>query len=344
MRWKLSFVVVVFVLVGAPVSLLYIPAPVRIVFPNGKRFAFSIIDDTDMATLERVKPIYDLLERRGMRTTKTVWLYNTSDPSNPTNTGDSLQNPAYRRFILDLHRKGFEIALHGVRGGSSPRADVIRGFDEFKATFGADPAMYINHAQNNENIYWGWHLFSFAPYRWAGTVAIRHDFSGHDPESEYFWGDIAQTRVRYMRRFTFQNANILAINPAVPYRLADKPYVNYWFPTANGARAIEFDRLLQPDNLRQLEEEGGVCLVYTHLGSGSFNLDDGSLDPRFVRRIDELSARNGWFVPASEILDHLRGRQEWRGDLTFWQSLRVDTRFIAERTLLGISQLRDGWF
>ena len=40
-------------------------------FPNGKRFAFTILDDTDVATLANVRPIYRLLEEVGMRTTKT---------------------------------------------------------------------------------------------------------------------------------------------------------------------------------------------------------------------------------------------------------------------------------
>jgi hypothetical protein len=339
MRKKMSVVVGVLVVGAACVPACY-TAPPHIAFPNGKRFAFSIIDDTDMATLERVKPIYDLLERRGMRTTKTVWMYDSSDTSNPTNRGDSLRDAAYRRFILDLHRKGFEIAMHGVRGGSSRRADVERGFDEFKAIFGAYPAMYINHALNAENLYWGSDLFSFAPYRWAGAIAIRHQFSGHDPDSEFFWGDLAQKRVRYMRRFTFQNANLLAVNASIPYHLPDKPYVNYWFPTANGARAIEFDWLLRRENIERLEREGGVCLVYAHLGSGSFN-KDGGLDRRFVERITELSAHNGWFVPASEILDYMRGRPSWTGNLSYLERLRVDTRFIAERLLLSVTRLLD---
>lgn len=336
MRTKLSLVGGVLVLVAACVPGCYTTPP-RIAFPNGKSFAFSIVDDTDMATLDRLEPIYELLERRGMRTTKTVWMYESSEPSNPTNRGDSLHDPAYRQFILNLHRKGFEIALHGVRGGSSRREDIVRGFDEFRAMFGSDPAMYVNHALNKENIYWGNDLFSFPPYRWLGAIAIGHEFSGHDPESPYFWGDVARKRVRYVRRFTFQNTNLLAVNATFPYRLRDKPYVNYWFPTADGSRAIEFDDLLKPENIARLDREGGVCLVYAHLGSGSFN-KSGGLDPRFVGRIMELSARNGWFVPASEILDYLKGRPSWTGTLSFWDRLSVDTRFMGERVALSVSQ------
>src|SRR5690606_40955769 len=47
------------------------PEPER--WPQGKRFAFSIIDDTDVATVANVRPIYRLLERLGLRATKTVW-------------------------------------------------------------------------------------------------------------------------------------------------------------------------------------------------------------------------------------------------------------------------------
>ena len=38
-----------------------------------RNFAFSIFDDTDVATLEYIRPIYELLDRLGFRTTKSVW-------------------------------------------------------------------------------------------------------------------------------------------------------------------------------------------------------------------------------------------------------------------------------
>lgn len=334
MRRHACVAIAALVLIAAPASLFYRSTPKRMTFPDGKRFAFSIVDDTDMATLARLRPVYELLESRGMRTTKTVWVYDSSELSNPANQGDSLRDPSYRQFALDLQRKGFEIALHGVRGGSSRRADVSSGLDEFKSIFGSYPTMYINHSLNKENLYWGRHVFAFAPYRWAGALAIRHEFSGHDSESPYFWGDLAQQHIRYVRRFTFREPNLLAVNPSFPYRLDDKPYVNYWFPTADGSRVIEFNELLKPENLARLDREGGVCLVYAHLGSGSFN-KNGGLDSRFVARINELSAYNGWFAPASEILDHLKGQPAWTGTMDFGERLRVDTRFIKNRLLLG---------
>jgi hypothetical protein len=88
------------------------PPPQRaIAFPR-KRFAFTIVDDTDMATLERIRPVYEVLHRYGLRTTKTVWVLDATETDHPANAGDSLNDPGYRAFIQDLRSKGFEIALH----------------------------------------------------------------------------------------------------------------------------------------------------------------------------------------------------------------------------------------
>ena len=147
--------------------ILYPPPARKIVFPGGKQFAFSIVDDTDQATLERNKPVYDLLSRYGLRTTKTVWVLGPTEVSNTTNLGDNLGDPAYREFIIELQGRGFEIGLHGVRGGSSPRRDIIAGLDEFKTLLGHDPSIQVNHSLNRDNLYWGRDRWSFAPFRWA---------------------------------------------------------------------------------------------------------------------------------------------------------------------------------
>ena len=42
-------------------------------YPGEKDFIFTIFDDTDVSTLDYIKPIYDTLYELGIRTTKTVW-------------------------------------------------------------------------------------------------------------------------------------------------------------------------------------------------------------------------------------------------------------------------------
>jgi hypothetical protein len=308
---------------------LYPPPERKLAFPDGKRFAFSIVDDTDMATLERNRPVYDLLHRYGLRTTKTVWVLDAMETDHPANAGDSLSDPDYRAFIQDLHSKGFEIALHGVRGGSSDRADIAAGLQEFKRLFGTYPRMHVNHSMNRDNLYWGRDRWSFAPFRWLYALSKDDGFAGQEPKSRHFWGDLAQQHITYVNQFTFTDINLLNVTPSFPYHLHDKPLVNFWFPTANGSNRDQLALLLSKKNLDRLEREGGVCLVYAHLGAGSFNQGDG-VDPRFEDRIRDLASRNGWFVPASDLLDYLSAQPGWTAEPSWREKVRLEILFLWE--------------
>ncbi len=306
------------------------PSAPAIAFPGGHRFAFSIVDDTDLASLERLKPVYAVLERHGLRTTKTVWVLPRAPESvHDADLGDALSDPEYRAFILDLHRKGFEIALHGVRGGSSPRAQTLKGLDEFKSILGQYPRMHVNHSLNQENLYWGADLYGFLPLRWLAGFAVDYEFSGEEEGSPYFWGDVARERIEYVRRFTYREINLLSADPSMPYRVPGMPYVKYWFSTSDGDGVEKFAALLNDENLDRLEREGGVCFVYAHLGAGSFNKGH-DVDPRYEDRIRAIAARNGWFAPASEILDHLRAQPTWTGEPGVRQQLRLDAKFVVQ--------------
>ena len=82
-------------------------------FPDSKKFAFTIIDDTDYAYLNDIKPIYDTLFNLGFKTTRAIC------PLKPSNGhfefyGDTLEEEDHRDYMLELHDKGFEMALHSV--------------------------------------------------------------------------------------------------------------------------------------------------------------------------------------------------------------------------------------
>ena len=79
------------------------------------------MDDTDDATVENVQPIYRLLESLGMLTTKTVWPVRCEEGSIAFGAAETLDDPQYRDFVVDLHRRGFEIAFHCATMESSQR-------------------------------------------------------------------------------------------------------------------------------------------------------------------------------------------------------------------------------
>jgi hypothetical protein len=275
-------------------------------FPDNRRFAFTIFDDTDESTLENVAPVYRLLADLGFRTTKSVWPL----PSVPGARvgGTALDCRPYLDLVRGLQGQGFEIALHNVRNHDAPRAMVEEGFARFHALLGHYPRLHANHSQNRENIYWGAARLGTALVRSAYSVATRfardHYFQGHVAGSPYFWGDLCQQHIRYVRNFTFNEINLDRINPTMPYRDPSKPYVNYWFSACDGTDVETFCSLLTEANQDRLEAEGGVCIVYTHFGKGFCR--DGRLDPRFEGLMRRLAGKPGWFVPVTELLDHLR--------------------------------------
>ena len=95
-------------------------------FPGGARFAFTIFDDTDDGTLENLRPIYDLLASLGMRTTKTVWPFRHEGPS-AFYACETLDDPDYREWVLELQEQGFEISWHCASFESSTRDRTSAG-------------------------------------------------------------------------------------------------------------------------------------------------------------------------------------------------------------------------
>ena len=162
MRDPLSFLRPASSLRPHPSSL--IPHPL---WPEGKRFAFTVFDDTDSATLENVGEVYALLSDLGFRTTKTCWPLR-GDVSTGANAGQTAQDDDYRRWLLGLQAKGFEIGWHGASWQSSRREDTIRGLDAFAALFGHDPRAAANHTGQAEGMYW-------AEKRLSGVHVLLYD-------------------------------------------------------------------------------------------------------------------------------------------------------------------------
>ena len=302
-------------------------------WPDGRSFAFTIFDDTDNATLETVAPVYDLLRDLGMRTTKSVWTHSGSGTA-PIG-GATCEDDEYRAWTLGLQADGFEIASHGTKDETSTREEVRAGLDRFREVYGSDPSSHANHAQCRESIYWGEARVSGAArfaYGLATAFRNRGTFRGHVPGDPLFWGDLCRDRVRYVRNFTFADVNTLASCPLMPYHDAERPWVRAWFAASEGRDVAAFNRCLTEDAQDRLEREGGACIMYTHFASGF--VSDARLNERFAALMTRLARKNGWFVPASTLLDHLASR---RGSTTITPAQRgaLERRWLRARLLSG---------
>jgi hypothetical protein len=286
------------------VSRAYRP-PGDFTFPGHKRFAFSVFDDTDVSTANSVRPVYDLLDSLGLRITKTVWPLRWSGPSDYAGS-QTLEDEDLVAYVRVLAGRGFEIAFHGATMESSSREDTARALRLFQETLGFAPRAYAAHSTNRENLYWGAARFQSALVRGLYSAFSKEPpdlYQGHREDSGYFWGDLSQRYLSYVRGFTFDTVNLWRVTPHVCYRDSRTPWVRQWFITADADNVEEFVQLLSEPRQEELERDGGVCIVSTHLGKGFVR--GGQVEKRVEKIFRSMAKRDGWFAPVSAILDHL---------------------------------------
>jgi hypothetical protein len=304
-----------------------VTSPAHFVFPGGRRFAFTVMDDTDVATVQNVSPVYALLERLGLRATKTVWTMACPEGSHDFASSQTLEDPEYRAFVRGLSQRGFEVAFHGATMESSLRERTVAGLERFRSVLGAYPRVHANHALNRDNLYWGPDRIDEPVLK--RLLGRRRDtapryYQGHLPDSPFWWGDLCARHIQYVRNLTFNDINVARVNPSMPYRDPLRPLVPWWFSASDAEDAEAFCRLISPAHQERLEREGGVCIVATHFGKGFAR--EGRVADEVRERLEMLAGRSGWFPAVGELLDWLRARRredalprrEWRRMQWVW--------------------------
>ena len=282
-------------------------------YPDGKNFAFTVTDDPDGTRLEKIKPVYELLTDLGFRTTVAVWVLEATrsngepDVAGDFDYGDTLEREHYRDYIRSLSERGFEIAIHTASGGNDPRQNTELAYAEFRSLVGYYPKIAIMHAENLDNVYWGNRVLNNSVGRWILRSLISkagHPFSGDDPASAYYWGDLLKARTRYVRLWGTPHIDTLSFNPSMPYHDPNKPLVNYWFSFSDGNDGSTFGDLVSKENVDELAANRGASVVYAHFANGFVN--EGKIDRKFEQGLRYLAGKkDGWFVTTSELLDRL---------------------------------------
>jgi len=235
----------------------------RIEWPEGKKFAFTIFDDPDSQTLEAGREVYALLGDLGFRTTKAVW------PSGPTRTpsdhGVTCADPACAAWLRDLQAQGFELAFHNATSHTSSREETLRGLDRFRELFGADPRSFAQHYFCAEGLYWGDQRVTGANrllYNLLTRGRNFHKFHGDQEGHPLFWADLCHERIQYVRNFVFADIDTLRACPEMPYHDPRRPSVNYWFAASEGAQRPSFVERIGEANQDRLVEQGHGIVVY----------------------------------------------------------------------------------
>ncbi|MBV9344749.1 MAG: hypothetical protein JOZ03_07145 [Gammaproteobacteria bacterium] len=304
-------------------------------WPDGKRFAFSIFDDTDLARPGNYEAAYECLYRCGMRTTKSVWPATGPGLEPRGREGSTCDDAEYLRYVLELQRRGYEIGYHNAYHTGLHRGQVERALDRFRELFGHDPVTMSNHALSREGIYWGAARLSPPLSTLYRLLVARGPGShvGHVVGSPYFWGDLCQRRIRYVRNFVFGRIDTLASCPWMPYHDPARPYVNAWYAAAHAQHCAHFVDMLSEAHQDALEASGGACIVYTHFAA-EFVDASGRLHARVRQLLERLSRKPGWFVPVGTLLDYIAAR---RGISRLSAAARqsLEWRWLAHKLLVG---------
>ena len=307
----------------------------KLKWPEGKKFAFTVFDDTDRATLNNVSEIYQLIKGLGFRTTKSVWVLKEKAERNPVCPSPTLDNQKYLNWILSLQKAGFEIGLHNTSANSSYRNETINGIKNFRKLLRQEPKVLANHSGNRDGIYWASDRLNGIYkkiYQLLTKQKDKNKYLGHIPDSEYFWGDICQKHVKYVRNFVYPDINTLKQCPVMPYHDPDKPFVNYWFSSSEGAAVESFNKCISEENQDRLEAEGGACIMYTHFGARFYQ--NGKINPRFKFLMERLSKKNGWFVPVSTLLDFLLSQKE-NSIITKQERGKLERKWLYHKIIQG---------
>lgn len=275
--------------------------------PHPFRAGFCITDDTDAATLESVRLVYDFLASIGLKASKTVWAFTPAEPCGIPPLPDSmlrgvtLEDRNYAAYCDGLAARGFEICLHGASAGNNRRERTERALALVAERFGR-PGTYICHSKNAENLYWHEKVAPRGPAQALLKLASRYRCSGADPSSPYFWGDLCLEHVAHIRLFRTRNVNTLADNPSMPYHDPEKPFVRSWF----GATKRSLADCTSDAALARLRAEHGLCVLYQYLHRYA-DLANHRVAPRFQADAERLMAAGDiWVETTSRIMDRLR--------------------------------------
>lgn len=303
-------------------------------WPGDHKFCFTIFDDSDWVSINKVKPVYELLYDLGMQTTKSVWVFDGKDKA-CRNGGVTLENKEYLEWVNLLKMKGFEIGLHNSSPATSTRETTAKALARIKAIFGYQSICNANHVGCLDAIYWGDARFSGLNQKIYNILTRGQNEKisrGHVEGDPVFWGDLCQQYVSYVRNFVFPGLDTLAICPEMPYHDAAKPFVNYWFASADGGNLEIFLRNFTIEKIDHLVDDGGACIAYVHFAAGFAS--DGKVDPEFRKRMEYIASHGGWFVPVSKVLDHLRGGGDLVSRTISPERLaKLETQWLASKLL-----------
>ena len=109
-------------------------------------------------------------------------------------------------------------------------------------------------------------------------------------------------------------------------------YANYWYASTFAPNPWVFNKVINRNSVDKLEEDQGICILYTHLG---YYYKKGKVDEGFENMIKYISAKDtGLFIPVSDVLDLLYNQKKDKdklNEITRFEKFRLEASSLYTR-------------
>ena len=217
---------------------------------------FILTNDPDHETLDLIKPLYKTFEEVNLKVTTAVFckMESNSDErelSHGCRKGetDSLENPAYRDFLLEQKEKGHEIAFHGYSQISNTREKFLEGLEIYRDVFGEYPFTYIEHGGK------------YGHHKDTECKKETLKYKGRDKDSEYYIEDILCEKIKCVWAF-----HDLINQPYMPPEKEAYFHDDYFYKLDdlnNSPLFLMRYRLFQASTVEKVKD---LFIGYTHFG------------------------------------------------------------------------------
>jgi hypothetical protein len=131
-------------------------------------------------------------------------------------------------------------------------------------------------------------------------------YFGEDKGSRFYWGDLCNEHIRYIRIFRTLKLDVLSCNPSMPYHDPKCPGVKFWYSASAQDRFL-LDRI-NPVRLDRIAARDGMIMFYAH--TARFVDDPNAEDPELIdsaKKVFDLigSRKDVWCAGVESILDRL---------------------------------------
>jgi hypothetical protein len=343
--WILLFMFLVYLLADFSFQILdakdkWILSP----YPEGFDFAFTIVHDADNAYSKRLRPLYDVFDALGIKTSITVFAFGHLSEKETSLKGDfwsrkgvPLSDSVELEFYKSLTKNGHEIGLHTASDLSDTRDVMIKAFEYFNQKFGYYPPLYVEHrsednleciqreGNNPESNYYVIDILNkYQPWVWCITPsAIPYEGRGEyfnllKDTPKYFNSDLVKLYYtaknfiktgRWNLQFGENHLLIFENNTPFDHYVTARYGLNKTFRRtgrSENAHGAGFLKWYTKKNIDQLAKDRGLAIVYTHLNSGWLDPETKKMSTDIEDVLTYISEKDVWLAPATKILDRFR--------------------------------------